>query len=83
MATPVALSEKRQVCTWGKGTEGLLGHNNRKSEWSPRRVNPKRFGGEKVVFVAAGGFHTVVVTGGEWLYNWGQVVQGCSGDRRW
>ena len=60
----VALSEKGQVYTWGEGSAGQLGHNNLELQWSPRQVNPKRFGGETVVFVAAGGCHTVAVTGG-------------------
>ena len=63
-AHTVALSEKGRVFTWGSGGCGQLGHNDRKVQLVPRRVHPKRFGGERIVFVAAGRQHTVAVTAG-------------------
>ena len=35
-----------------------------------------RFGGEKVVFVVAGYYHTVAVTAGGRLYTWGDGICG-------
>jgi alpha-tubulin suppressor-like RCC1 family protein len=51
----VALSEAGHVFTWGCGECGQLGHGDRESQRAPRQVEAGRFGGEKVVFVAAGG----------------------------
>ena len=50
----VALSEAGHVFTWGYGGAGQLGHRDREHQWAPRQVEAGRFGGEKVVFVAAG-----------------------------
>ena len=72
----VALSEAGHVFTWGEGWSGQLGHNDRKHQRAPRQVEAGRFGGEKVVFVAAGGNHTVAVTAGGRLYTWGWSVCG-------
>ena len=52
----------------------------------PRQVEPEHFGGEKVVFVAAGEFHTVAVTAGGRLYTWGcgedgRLGHGATGNR--
>ena len=57
----VALSEEGHVYTWGWGEDGQLGHNDAENQHAPRQVEPGRFGGEKVLFVATGGRHTVAV----------------------
>ena len=67
----VALSEAGRVFTWGSGEYGRLGHGDRENQRAPRQVEVGRFGGEGVVFVAAGGAHTVAVTAGGRLYSWG------------
>ena len=67
----VALSDAGHVFTWGRGNIGQLGHNDRKDNRVPRQVEPGRFGGEKVVFVAAGRSHTAAVTTRGRLYTWG------------
>jgi alpha-tubulin suppressor-like RCC1 family protein len=72
----VALSEAGHVFTWGWGDLGQLGHNDESNQRAPRQVEPGRFDGESVVFVAAGGYHTVAVTAGGRLYTWGY---GCYG----
>ena len=72
----VGLSEAGHVFTWGGNMFGQLGHNDREHQWAPRQVDPEWFGGEKVVFVAAGGYHTVVVTAGGRLYTWGHGRKG-------
>ena len=60
----VALSEAGHVFTWGYGRNGELGHGDQEHQRAPRQVEAGRFGGEKVVFVAAGNAHTVAVTAG-------------------
>ena len=82
----VALSEAGHVFTWGYGMLGQLGHGDRQNQLAPRQVEARRFGGEKVVFVAAGSFQTVAVTAGGRLYTWGsglrgQLGHGDTGDR--
>ena len=72
----VVLSEAGHVFTWGKGSDGQLGHGDREDQWAPRQVEAGRFGGDKVVFVAAGGFHTVAVTAGGRLYTCGENGNG-------
>ena len=67
----VALSEEGHVFTWGHGGNGQLGQGSAEDLLSPRLLEPGRFGGEKMVFVAAGGDHTVAVTTGGLLYTWG------------
>lgn len=72
----VALSEAGHVFTWGWGCYGQLGHNDEEKQLAPRQVEAGRFGGEKVVFVAAGAGHTVAVTVGGRLYTWGYGKEG-------
>ena len=82
----VALSEAGHVFTWGNGDYGRLGHDDEEDQRAPRQVEAGRFGGEKVVFVAAGGDHTLAVTAGGRLYTWGlgcygQLGHGDTGNR--
>ena len=75
-AHTVGLSEAGHVFTWGLGEHGRLGHGDEESQRAPRQVEAGRSGGEKVVFVAAGGDHTVAVTAGGRLYAWGYGESG-------
>ena len=74
----VALSEAGHVFTWGNNEYGQLGHNDWERQRAPRQVKPVWFGGqdEKVVFVAAGGTHTLAVTEAGRLYTWGNGLDG-------
>ena len=69
----VALSEEGHVFTWGCGECGQLGidHEDADDGLVPTQVEPSEFGGEQVVFVAAGEGHTVAVTAWGRLYTWG------------
>jgi alpha-tubulin suppressor-like RCC1 family protein len=83
----VALSEAGHVFTWGSGSCGQLGHNDRENQLAPRQVEAGQGDApERVVFVAAGAEHTVSVTAVGRLYTWGrgwsgQLGQGDTGDR--
>jgi alpha-tubulin suppressor-like RCC1 family protein len=82
----VALSEAGHVFTWGHGGFAQLGHDDQKDHCAPRQVEAGQFGDEKVVFVAARGYHTVAVTAGGRLYTWGygefgQLGHGDTGNR--
>jgi RCC1 and BTB domain-containing protein len=95
MAHTVALNEAGHVFTCGYGMLGQLGHGfGTRRESVPRQVEAGWFSpegrpsgqGEKVVFVAAGGDHTVAVTEGGRLYTWGhgrsgQLGHGDTGNR--
>jgi alpha-tubulin suppressor-like RCC1 family protein len=72
----VALSEAGHVFTWGHSGYGQLGHGDREKQWAPRQVETRWFGGDRVVFVAADGTHTVSVTAGGRLYTWGDGGHG-------
>ena len=72
----VETSFAEMMYTWGDGGFGQLGHNDRNSHRAPRQVEPGRFGGERVLFVAAGGNLTVAVTAGGRLYTWGAGGKG-------
>ena len=76
----VALSEAGHVFTWGHCGYGQLGHNDRNRCLLPRQVDGMCFGGVKVVFVAAGGFHTAAVTAGGSLFTWGDGEYGQLGN---
>ena len=71
----VALSEAGHVFTWGVGEYGQLGHNDEENQLAPRQVEAGRFGGEKVVFVAANS-HVVAVMARGRLYTWGSAEFG-------
>jgi alpha-tubulin suppressor-like RCC1 family protein len=68
----VALSEDGLVYTCGLGRSGQLGHGNDQDQRLPRQVEAARFGGKKLVFVAAGEWHTLAVTARGKLYTWGK-----------
>ena len=72
----VALIEEGHVYTSGEGEFGQLGHNDREHHFAPRQVEPGRFGGERVVFVAAGRLQTVAVTTAGRLCTWGAGADG-------
>ncbi|MBE36334.1 MAG: hypothetical protein CMI16_12400 [Opitutaceae bacterium] len=67
----VALSEAGHVFTWGLNSNGQLGHDDLDDYILPNPVEGRWFEGQTVVFVAAGGDHTVAVTAAGRLYTWG------------
>ena len=91
LAHTVALSEAGNVFTWGDSLSGQLGHGDKAGQLRPRQVGDDfywwrreaatQWRCDKVVFVAAGGQHTVAVTAGGRLYTW--WGRGSSGGRPW
>jgi hypothetical protein len=57
--------------TWGSGGGGRLGHNDERLRLAPERVGVERVGGEKIVTVDCGLWHTAAVTEEGGLYIWG------------
>ena len=76
----MALSEQGRVFTWGMGSGGRLGHCDEEDQrkpcavyaWSHSRGHiMKGWMRDEVVFVAAGGAHSLAVTAGGRLFTWG------------
>ena len=64
----VAVSSNGELFTWGYGGFGILGHGDEKDRSVPPKVEIP--GGEKVVKVACGTYHTAVVTRTGKLFTW-------------
>ena len=65
----VLLTEHGQVFTWGGGSRGQLGHGTLASEEKPRLVSA--LDGMRVRKIAAGGWHTAVISQFDDLYMFG------------
>ena len=57
-----AISEDGDVWTWGKGTNGVLGHGDEADRSIPTRLGKDAFGESAAVMVACSVHHTMVVT---------------------
>jgi len=64
-----AVTRSGEVYTWGKGTNGRLGHGNSKNEHHPRIVEV--LDGSPVMMVSCGEAHTVVVDSANSVWSWG------------
>ena len=58
------------------GQTGRLGHNDEQNKLAPARLGREQFGGGQIVFVAAGGMHTVALAEGGVLWAWGRGIRG-------
>ena len=65
------MTEGGGVYTFGHGDYGRLGHGDEENQLAPRRVPAAGFNGERVVMVAAGGGHTVVLSEAGHVFTWG------------
>ncbi len=65
----VALTLSNELYTWGHGDSGLLGHGNNESLCVPKRLEELK---KRVLIVACGGLHTVVVTKDNEVFAWGR-----------
>ena len=75
---------RRATCSpWGCGEHGCLGHKCEQDRLAPLRLGREQFGGEKIVFVNAGGLNTVALAegGGLWVWCLGHYGQLGLGDR--
>ncbi|XP_026222290.1 probable E3 ubiquitin-protein ligase HERC3 [Anabas testudineus] len=68
------LTKDGVVFTFGSGQHGQLGHNSFRNELRPRLV--AELWGAKVIQVACGRYHTLVLTGSERIYSFGSCEQG-------
>lgn len=70
----IAVCDDGSVYTWGAGKDGQLGHNDRTDTGTPRLLEAQLSG--KVVAVAAGGGHTLLLTDAGVLYASGRGRSG-------
>lgn len=70
-----AVSESGVLYTWGKGQNGRLGHGGSDTELFPKAV--EALGGQHVIQVSCGDFHTACVTlNPTHVYSWGLGLSG-------
>jgi alpha-tubulin suppressor-like RCC1 family protein len=67
----MVVTEKGRLFTFGSGASGQLGHGDTNDRDVPVEVGVSRFRGARVVFAAAGGLHSGVVTSEGRVFTWG------------
>ena len=67
----IAVTSAGEVYTFGQGSAGQLGHQDKGSRLVPTRVRPQCFDHAKIAFVAAGESHSAAVTEEGTLYTFG------------
>ncbi|XP_043982008.1 probable E3 ubiquitin-protein ligase HERC4 isoform X1 [Gambusia affinis] len=75
----VVLTKHGEVFTFGSGQYGQLGHNSLRNELRPRLV--AELWGAKVIKIACGRYHTLVLTDSQKVYSFGCQSQGQLGNR--
>jgi alpha-tubulin suppressor-like RCC1 family protein len=80
MSHTLALTATGVVFSWGLGTYGAVGDGFFTSQAIPVLVDYSIFGGEPIVFIAAGGHHSLAIALSGRVYAWGANVRGQLGD---
>ncbi len=71
----MAVSESGEVYTWGSGSFGQLGHDNRKDEYLPKKV--KALEGIRIQSVVASAVHSAAISlTDHQVYMWGDGTHG-------
>ncbi|XP_072301245.1 alsin-like isoform X2 [Eucyclogobius newberryi] len=63
-----------EVWSWGRGSEGQLGHGDQLARLQPLCIKPLT--GEEVIKVAAGSHHSLAITAHCQVYSWGSNMCG-------
>jgi hypothetical protein len=66
----MAITASGQVCTWGNGNSGCLGHGDRTHKLSPTVI--ETLAGVVAVYGDCGAFHCAIVTSEGELWTWGR-----------
>jgi len=69
----LAVTKDGALWTFGWGTHGALGHNDRNNRLVPTCIEAKHYGNAIIVSVAAGFMHSTAVTEKGALYTWGHA----------
>ena len=72
----MAVTEVGRLFTFGWGICGELGHGDRNDRNVPVEVGGARFRGARIVFAAAGCWHSGVVTSEGGIWTWGEGING-------
>jgi alpha-tubulin suppressor-like RCC1 family protein len=72
----MAVTEEGRLFTFVYGASGQLGHSDTNSQDVPAEVGEARLRCARVVFAAAGGLHSAVVTMEGRVFTWGYGVYG-------
>jgi alpha-tubulin suppressor-like RCC1 family protein len=72
----IVLNADGEVFCFGEGEQGQLGLGDKKNKLEPTQLSPERFGGVKIVMVAAGAFHSVALTQEGTVFTWGSGIWG-------
>jgi alpha-tubulin suppressor-like RCC1 family protein len=65
-----AIGEAGEVFSWGDDEDGLLGHGDRQTQHSPKRVEALR--GVRMSSIAAGDYHVLALAEDGLVYAWGE-----------
>jgi alpha-tubulin suppressor-like RCC1 family protein len=71
----LALSDEGEIYSWGRGDWGRLGHGNNASVYTPLKIDPVQFQGQKIVKIAAGKQYSGAITEEGDLFMWGKNEQ--------
>lgn len=74
VATDGLPSLDTEVWSWGRGSEGQLGHGDQLARLQPLCIKP--LSGEEVIKVAAGSHHSLALTAQCQVYSWGSNMCG-------
>lgn len=70
----LAVTAQGQVCTWGYGYSGVLGHGDYNCYARPKLLTSLQ--SKKIVYGESGNYHNGVVTADGQLYTWGRADAG-------
>jgi len=65
----LAITADGAVWSWGDGGLGKLGHGDEQRQLLPKKI--EAFGGQRVVAVSAGGYHSFALTADGAVWSWG------------
>lgn len=71
-AHTACVTEGGAVYTWGCGEHGQLGHGNSKDRHSPGLISAHSVGGQRLVMVDCGYFHTAAASTNGDVWTWGK-----------
>jgi alpha-tubulin suppressor-like RCC1 family protein len=75
----LVLTDSGDVFTFGSGAEGQLGHGDLLSQFTPKLLSSEELDGHRVTQVAAGSFHSLLLTESGQVFSFGLTLNGALG----